>query len=172
MSDAVVRWGSEQEFIFYLFLDHLVAIEFLKDMGLLRRTMQCKSCHRDMTWTECTDINDGFVWQWRRRSAGTQCKMSTSIRHGSWFQHSKLTLQEIMLFTYDILCHEPANQIEREYCFSDHTVADWGMFCREAMLVFLEGCKFKIGVPNRTVEIDESKFGKRKYNIGHHVEGQ
>jgi hypothetical protein len=31
------------------------------------------------------------------------------------------------------------------------------MFCRETMLVFLEGCSVKIGGPNKTVEIDESK---------------
>jgi hypothetical protein len=28
------------------------------------------------------------------------------------------------------------------------------MFCREAMLVFLEGCSEKIGGPNKTFEID------------------
>jgi hypothetical protein len=31
------------------------------------------------------------------------------------------------------------------------------MFCRQTMLVFLEGCSVKIGGPNETVEIDESK---------------
>jgi uncharacterized protein (DUF983 family) len=39
-----------------------MAIEFLKDIGLLRRTMQCNSCGQDMTWTARSDINDGFVW--------------------------------------------------------------------------------------------------------------
>jgi len=46
------------------------------------------------------------------------------------------------------------------------------MFRREAMLVFLEGCSVKIGCPNKTVEIDESKFGRRKYQRGHSVKGQ
>jgi transposase-like protein len=46
------------------------------------------------------------------------------------------------------------------------------MFCRETMLVFLEGCSVKIGGPNKTVKIDESKFGKRKYHRGHPVKGQ
>jgi hypothetical protein len=67
-----------------------------------------------------------------------------------------------MLITYDTVRREQTSWIQREYCFSSHTVAEWGMFCRETMLVFLEGCSVKIGVPNKTVEIDESKFGRRK----------
>jgi transposase-like protein len=79
---------------------------------------------------------------------------------------------EIMLITYDIVRREPANQIENEHRLSDHTVADWGMYCRETMLEFLVGCSEKIGGPNQTVEIDESKFGRSNYNRGHPVEGQ
>jgi hypothetical protein len=46
------------------------------------------------------------------------------------------------------------------------------MFCRETMPEFLAGCSEKIGVPKKTVEIDNSKFGRRKYHRGHPVKGQ
>jgi hypothetical protein len=39
------------------------------------------------------------------------------------------------------------------------------------MLVYLERSSVRIGGPNKTVEIDESKFGRRKYK-GHPVKGQ
>jgi transposase-like protein len=46
------------------------------------------------------------------------------------------------------------------------------MFCRETLLVCLLGCSEKIGSPKKTAEIDESKFGRRKDNMGHPVKGQ
>jgi hypothetical protein len=36
----------------------------------------------------------------------------------------------------------------------------------------LEGCSEKIGSHNKTAEIDESKFSRRKFHRGHPVRGQ
>jgi transposase-like protein len=43
---------------------------------------------------------------------------------------------------------------------------------RETMLVCMEDCSEKIGGRNKTIEIDESKFGRRKYGRGHPVKEQ
>jgi transposase-like protein len=40
------------------------------------------------------------------------------------------------------------------------------------MLLYMESCSEKINGPNKTVKIDKSKFGKRKYGRGHPVKGQ
>jgi hypothetical protein len=40
------------------------------------------------------------------------------------------------------------------------------------MLMYMEGCSEKIGDPNKTAEIDESKFGEHKNVRGHPVKRQ
>ena len=40
------------------------------------------------------------------------------------------------------------------------------------MLVYMEGCSEKIGGHNKTVEIDESRFVRRKYHRSHPIKGQ
>jgi len=43
-----------------------------------------------------------------------------------------------------------------EYCLNSSTVADWGMFCRETMLVFLAGCSEKLGSRNKIIELTKA----------------
>ena len=159
--------GPNRYFLMYLFSEQSLAIEFLKDIGLLQSKMQCNTCGRDMTWSADPNISEGFRWQCQKRVAGVRCNQSASIELGSWFQQRKFCL-----ITCDIVRRESALHIQSKYCPSARTVADWGMFCRETMLVFLEGCSVKIGGPNKTVEIDGSKFGRQKYHRGHLVKGQ
>jgi len=117
-------------------------------------------------------IPEGFRWRCLRKVAGVKCSASRSIRTGSWLQQSTLTFREVLLVTYGIVCREPAHRIMEEYCLSLSTVADWGMFCRETMLVFMADCSEELGGPNKIVEVDESKFRRRKYDRGHPLKGQ
>lgn len=55
-----------------------------------------------------------------------------------------------------------AKFIEREVGLAHQTVVDWGSFCREVAIDVVFEHSEPIGGPGIVVEIDESKFGKRK----------
>ena len=109
-------------FLMYLFSEESIAIQFLKDNGLLRSRTLCNTCGRDMTWSVAHSVPEGFCWRCQRRVGGVRCNQSASIKQGSWFHHSNLTLHEIMLITYDIVHREQALHTQSEYCLSAHTV--------------------------------------------------
>ncbi|XP_069973902.1 uncharacterized protein [Penaeus vannamei] len=54
-----------------------------------------------------------------------------------------------------------------EFNFPNRTICDWASFCRKVLIFWcFENQSDKIGGSGEIVEIDESKFGKRKYNVG------
>ncbi|GBO29800.1 hypothetical protein AVEN_188022-1 [Araneus ventricosus] len=56
---------------------------------------------------------------------------------------------------------------------SEPTVVDWKSFCQEVCVDRLvKDSKVKLGGVGMVVDIDESKFGKRKYNRGKRVDGK
>lgn len=62
--------------------------------------------------------------------------------------------------------------IEKITRISHKAAVFWSKKCRELILDAIIKKSQPIGGENKIVEIDESKFGRRKYNRGHHVEGQ
>ncbi|GFX80061.1 putative transposase-like protein [Trichonephila clavipes] len=56
--------------------------------------------------------------------------------------------------------------------FSSATLAAWRHFVHEKVLDHVELTSSKIGGVGKVVQVDESKFGKRKFHKGRHVEGQ
>jgi len=100
-----------------------------------------------------------------------------SIRDGTVFEGSHLSvgmvLRIIILFitAYGQLTNQCVDEHETE--LSSETVNDWLTYLLEVQLeALVRSTQSKIGGPNCTVEVDESKFGKRKYNRGRVVEAQ
>ncbi|XP_071575579.1 uncharacterized protein [Temnothorax nylanderi] len=59
-----------------------------------------------------------------------------------------------------------------ELQLSEPSVIDWVSFCREVCIYWAKKNSTKLGGPNKIVEIDEAKIGKRKYNRGRIIEGK
>jgi len=77
---------------------------------------------------------------------------------------------EILLLTY-IPRRVPAHTIQQELQFGFATITDGVKLCTKSMLDYVLGRFQKIVGPNKTAEIGDYKFGRRKYNRGHKVKG-
>ena len=80
--------------------------------------------------------------------------------------------EQVLKFRYWWCQDLDQSQIRHEMGIGCGTGVDWDSFCREVCEIAMFENSAKIGGEGKVVEIDESKFGKRKYHRGHHVEGQ
>lgn len=146
-------------------------IQWLFQLGLFLELsgVSCKYCdkgrfglRKDLSFS-----TDQCCW----RCSNKACGKKVSIRHGSWFSNSNLPLETIILLTYFWVYRVEQAFVEHELAISHTTIVDWYNFSREVCICVLENFSKKIGGPGKIVEIDESKFGKRKYHKGRRVDG-
>ena len=109
---------------------------------------------------ECTD---GEIF----RCSSRQCRKTKSVRDGSFFSKSKLSLEEQVLLIHLFAKRYPESLILDDFEFSPNTVCDWMRYGREICVDRIESlADEQIGGPNCTVEIDESVIVRRKYECG------
>ena len=70
-----------------------------------------------------------------------------------------------------MLNYHPAITLFSHIQISDHTAVDWYNFVRDVCAEYIQQHPVVIGGVGIEVEIDESKFGGRKYNRGRWQEG-
>ncbi|XP_017474798.1 PREDICTED: uncharacterized protein LOC108365311 [Rhagoletis zephyria] len=79
---------------------------------------------------------------------------------------------KLIAFSYFWLKNVTQDFIIEELSITRPTAVDWCNFCREVVYDGMVVKGRKIGGVGSIVEIDASKFGRRKYHRGHAVEGQ
>ncbi|GFS76729.1 DDE_Tnp_IS1595 domain-containing protein [Nephila pilipes] len=150
----------------------MLFLDFLRETGLIKSECICHKCNSPMKFAAKNSLSDGYSWICRKSTNNKVCGATKTIRHGSWFTCSKLRLGEIFMLTFEIILGSATSEIGQTYSFSSATLADWSQFINEVILDYVENNSEKIGGAGKIVEVDESKFGKRKYHRGHAVEGQ
>ena len=159
-------------------------LDWCQTMNLIPREKLCPICQESMT----LDINRGDIGRWRckeyslhrqinRRINNTEVEVA--LADGTWFANSKLSIKRSILLTY-CWSQRFSYKTTRHECrfdneqISDEIITDWFNHCREVCMISLDTLYERqglIGGPGCVVEINESKIGKRKYNVGRMVEG-
>ena len=84
-----------------------------------------------------------------------------------------LSLAKVVQLMYH-WAHQNASftTLHHEMTFSSHTTVDWKNFCRDIYAEHFLANPVTIGGPGIVVEIDESLFCRRKYNVGRAIAQQ
>jgi hypothetical protein len=101
------------------------------------------------------------------------CRISRSIFKDTIFNNCKIGRGKVLLMGYLWLMGSTQTEIEKLMQLDDKTVRYWVVLFRQCIEYDLNADQNDrmIGGDDIVVEIDETKFGKRKYNRGHRVEG-
>lgn len=90
-----------------------------------------------------------------------------SIRDGSYFAKSRLSLSQLLLLVYLWSVGTPQNAQATIAGVSYRSVLQWNAFIRDICSTWLLRNPVRLGGPGIVVQIDESVMAKQKYHRGH-----
>ncbi|XP_073996842.1 uncharacterized protein isoform X1 [Rhodnius prolixus] len=150
---------------------HMKVLKFCMDEGLITDRYVCPQCEREMKLVKQNRAIDKYEWQCRVYSTPAH-QVARSVRKGSWFERSKIAIVDVLLMTEFFVMQRTQSDLRFELGFSERTVCDWRSFYREVCMEIVLNESSMLGGFGKIVEIDESKFGKKKYNRGKHENGR
>ena len=131
-------------------------LQLVCDRGIMTIERECGRCGEQMHWKRDVSKADGYRWRCSR-----QYRASCSLRTDTFFQNSKLSLLQILIIMF-CWC-QGMKQVE--------TRVDTCISANSIVKAIQSQDVRKSGGVGKIVEIDESKFGKCKYNREHGGKG-
>ena len=105
--------------------DKDMLIHSLMDEGMIAKVRLCVICSEKMTLTRCEHSgSDSWKWECRRQQNNKRQKVEVSIREGSWFEKSNMTLEKTMKLTYWWCQDQDQAQIKHELGLGESTGVD------------------------------------------------
>ncbi|XP_063613495.1 uncharacterized protein LOC134786772 [Penaeus indicus] len=155
------------EFIQKFYKDNEASIAYLRDHGVLPLGVSCPRCNKP-----CHYRAERHTWYCGayRKIAKTkrrkQCYFSVSDFKGSFLSGAKIEPYKVICFANHWLSKQWDYQTVRECLgISVATGAAWQKYCSEVTEHWLDNQE-PIGGPDIVVDIDETLFGKLKYEKG------
>ena len=133
---------------------------FFVSQKLLASCQQCSRCGSNMELTKTTRVNDGYMW----RCTNKRCPTWLSIRSGSFIEGSNILFSTWLHLMFLWAMQISGSKIARLTTLLKptviHVLSELRTICSKEVL----NAGIKLGGLEKTMEIDESKFGaKRKY---------
>ena len=149
-----------------LFTDEEACIAFLVEKGVLIYPA-CPTCNSVL-------VRMGSSFN-LRCPTNKCCRVTVSLFSGTLFENAHLPKNTILLLAYLWLCEATHTQIKIMTGVSSQTVTNWTKYFRQLVTQMIkDSSAVYIGGVGKTVQIDESKFGKTKLSAngqGRKVEG-
>lgn len=143
-------------------------LQYCIDVGILRDQRYCDSCQQWMTLVKCSTqkYKDGCCW---RCPGGAH---SQSIRTDSLLAKKQISAAKFLHLLWLYCTFSSVCQAAVTLSMDAKKVRGFFKAIRQCMASDLLSGDAMIGGPGQIVEIDESKFGKRKYHCGRRVVGK
>lgn len=129
-------------------------LQYYAQQGLLASQAHCKLCGTYMELKRRPSVKDQFSW----RCPNSSCRTWLTIRHGSFFEKSKLDLQKWLHILYMWSIDSSQKQIVETVGVSQKSIIDCCSFLRDVCSWKLLRNPVILGGPGCTVQIDESLF--------------
>ena len=140
------------------------SLQYLIDKQILPDRRRCTICSGWMTLTECsrTKYKDGCAWHC--------CNKWVSVRVGSILHQRRIPYRQFIDLLAEFSRGSTASTAALHTGLSKSTVESIYTEIQERIAEEVQTLP-KLGGPGKEVQIDEAKFGKRKYNRGRIVPG-
>ncbi|XP_028133902.1 uncharacterized protein LOC114329089 [Diabrotica virgifera virgifera] len=131
--------------------------------NLINNSVLCDMCNRAKTFIRRTGVVDQYCWKCK------ECSATTSVRDGSFFARSSLSIYQIIILMYGFANDFPQKLIRREVSLGNctKTATRWCLNCRQVCTRYFEQHPVELGGFDEqgeplVVELDESSFLPRK----------
>ena len=138
-------------------------IQYLQSNGLLPNPKTCPVCspNVDMVLESRDDVSDKYRWRC------PSCQKRISLRDGTFFSKSRLSLQKWVILMHWWARQYPVTDAAEEAEVTESTASQVYQWFREVCSTKLVNTPIILGGRNVTVQIDESLFRhKPKYHRG------
>lgn len=130
------------------------------DWNIIPSTIQCVKCGGTMHINKASNGNLGY------RCGANRCRSKKNVRDNTFFGLARIPPETLLCVLIAWILKYPISIITKETELNRKTTSKLISEFREILTVWLLENSTKIGGIGETVEIDESAFGKRKYNRG------